>query len=132
MQASFFPPQCLPGLCSQTFSVNHTEILTLAAHMLLCFALLSSLVEKSVYCAEKHSQGVELKSDFTSLENRSAAHVMDCSWTINHGLGISDAISLVWARSLPYETVLKFQGHRTSVENDDPFPYRGTGPIMEI
>lgn len=47
MQASFFPPQCLPGLCSQIFSVNHIEILTLAACMLLCFALLSSLVEKS-------------------------------------------------------------------------------------
>ena len=92
----------------------------------------SSLVEKPVYCAEKHSQGIELKSDFTSLENGSAAHVMDCSWTINHGLGISDAISLVWARSLPSETVLKFQGHRTSGENDDPFPYRGTGPIVEI
>ena len=70
MQASFFPPQCLPGLCSQTFSVNHIEILTLAEHMLLCFALLSSLVEKSPDKLQLHSQHCSGPSSKSSLNLR--------------------------------------------------------------
>lgn len=63
---------------------------------------------KSVYCAEKHSPRRWTPEWFHQLGEWGAAHVMDCSWTIHHGLEISNAVSLVWAGVLPYETVLKF------------------------
>ena len=60
----------LAWLVQSDISVNHIEILTLAEHMLLCFALLSSLVEKSPDKLQLHSQHCSGPSSKSSLNLR--------------------------------------------------------------